>query len=463
MKKCPRCSSELSLTDKACPKCGLLVSQMAEVQKRFNLSAGETNEETFDLKLSKKEEKLKKKEEKKNAKQAKKAEKKKQKEVDEIDFSQYAINSDAPDPDEILETDTFTEKRKKKKKAQAKPKFLIDENGEFVINTDDVEIVGEETGKIIEKQYEQSYSVKKSRGDYIPPKIKWWEIYKVADRHFARSKIKKEVNKASKIKPNYVKKSTLLLLAIFLGWMGAHNFYARNKRKGWLSVILLIIWIGVVSLSMTSPFFASISTSIGGGAGFLCLLIWVSDIISIISNTFKYKFQRDRFIEGLNVETRAKLGKKYIDMDLYHKPLWYRFKVWCGEVRRNSEIRKRERRQQRIEREKRRQAEMAEQEKIDREIAEFEEKENNELNKNSKNNDVSDIVSGRTLEELKSFGDDSHILDGNADDSDDEDADDDSGETETENSARKNIGSSVQRKYSKTVKNKKAEKKKKKK
>lgn len=460
MKRCPRCSAELSLTDKTCPKCGLLVSQMEEVQKRFNLSSGEDNSETA-VKLSKKDLKNAKKEEKKQAKQAKRDEKRKKKEVDELDFSQFAVNSGVPDPDEILETDTYSEKRKKKKRSQAKPRFLIDENGEFAINTEDVEIVGEETGKMLEKQYEQSYSIKKSRGDYIPPKVKWWEVYKIADRHFARSKIKKEVNKAAKIKPNYVKKSTLLLLAIFLGWMGAHNFYAKNKRKGWLSVTLLVIWVGVVALSTSVEFFALISTSIGGGAGFLCLFIWISDIINIISNQFKYKFQRDRFIAGLNVETRAKLGKKYIDMDLYRKPLLYRFKVWCGEVKKNSAARKREKRQAAIEREKRRLAEQEEKDRIDSEISAFEEKENQNLSKKK----VSDFVDERTLNEIKSFSDDD-IEDYDSENKEtvnkQEETSVESEQAETTTSKKHNT-SFAPKKYNKTVKNKKAEKKKRKK
>lgn len=442
MKRCPRCSAELSLTDKACPKCGLLVSQMDEIRKKFNL-APEENDETSVL-PSKKDLKQAKKDEKKQAKQAKKDEKRKKKEVEELDFSQFATNSGVDDPDEILETDTYSEKRKKRKRLQAKPRFLIDENGEFNIETSDVEVVGEETGKLLEQQYEQSYSIKKSRGDYIPPKIKWWEIYKLTDRHFARSKIKKEVNKAAKIKPNFVKKSTLILLAIFLGWMGAHNFYAKNKRKGWLSVTLLFIWVIVVALSMHISFFASISTSIGGGAGFLCLFLWVSDVISIITNSFKYKFQKDRFIAGLNVETRAKLGKKYIDMDLYHKPLWYRFKVWCA-------VKKKERRQNAIEREKRRQAAQEEKEKIEQEIAEFEDKEN----KNLSNKKASNFIDEKTLDEIKSFSSD--LVE-------EETESNDETETVAENQNQKKRGSGfTPKKYEKTVKNKKAEKKKRKK
>ena len=96
--------------------------------------------------------------------------------------------------------------RKRRKEKEKKPQFDVDENGEFNIDTADVEIVGEETGKAFEEKFKQTYSVKKARGDYREPKIKWWEIYKIADRAFARRKIKKEVNKAARIKPEYINK-----------------------------------------------------------------------------------------------------------------------------------------------------------------------------------------------------------------------------------------------------------------
>ncbi len=474
MKRCPRCSSEISQTDKVCPRCGLPVSQMQDIEKKFNLQS--ESEETEEVVIpSKREEKRKRKEEKKQAKQAKKQAKKQHLDSDEIDFSQFAVNSGVPDPDEILDTDTYSERRKKRKRLQAKPRFMIDENGEFDINTSDVEIVGEETGKIIDKQFEQSYSIKKSRGDYIPPKLKWWEIYKFADRHFARSKIKKEVNKAAKIRPSFVKKSKLLLLAIFLGWVGAHNFYAKNKRKGWVSVIALIVTTLVTMLTPYSSFFASIQVSIGGFAGFVVLFIWLSDIINIIFNQFKYKFQRDRFIAGLNVETRAKLGRKYIDMDLYHKPWWVRFKVWLGRVKRNHQERQRERRQRLIEKEKRKQAEIEEKSKIENDIAKFEEDENQDLKKkgkleNSENADkaeiereIKEIVDESTIEELKTF-DDGTVSNGDDESNSSEDMQNqEQSEEDSLSTPNASSRSAYRKKYEKTIKNKKAEKKKKKK
>ena len=51
----------------------------------------------------------------------------------------------------------------------------------------------DEVSKIYEERRKrQEYSVKKARGDYRPPRVKRWEIYKLADRAFARRKIKKD-------------------------------------------------------------------------------------------------------------------------------------------------------------------------------------------------------------------------------------------------------------------------------
>ena len=125
---------------------------MEEYEKKFNLSSGESEVEEVQPVLTKQQQKEKRKEEKKQKKEEKKARKKKALEAEEIDFSQFATNSGVPDPDEILESDTYAERRKKKKKLAAKPRFIIDENGEFDISTKDVEVVGEETGKIIGEQ-----------------------------------------------------------------------------------------------------------------------------------------------------------------------------------------------------------------------------------------------------------------------------------------------------------------------
>ena len=81
-------------------------------------------------------------------------------------------------------------------------------------------------------------------------------------------------------------------------------------------------------------------------------LIWFGDIINIIFNSFKYRLQADEFIFGMNVKTRAKLGEKYIDIELYQKPWWVRFKVWCKKKKRDYQQWKHDRRQRLIEKEK---------------------------------------------------------------------------------------------------------------
>lgn len=369
MRQCPRCASEITLNDKVCPRCGLPVNKMNFSEEELNSNSGENFEENSP-KLSKKEENKQRKLEKIERKKQKKLKEQKS----DTDFSVYATNSESGEKvDDVSADDSYKSKRKKYKEEQLKPKFQIDENGEFDIDTKDVEIVGEEIGKLYEEK--QTYSVKKARGDYRPPKIKWWEIYKLADRSFARRKINREISKASKIKPSFINKTKLLLLAIFFGWTGAHNFYAKNKKKGWVSLISLIIWIGVFYLGTINKFFASIRLSVSGCAGFICLMIWFSDIINIIFNNFKYRIQKEAFIFNMNIETRAKLGEKYIDEELYYKPWYVRFNVWCKKKKRDYDEWKHDRRQRMIQKEKEKIARAEEKEKIDAEIRDFEEKE----------------------------------------------------------------------------------------
>lgn len=56
-----------------------------------------------------------------------------------------------------------------------------------------------------------------------------------------------------------VKKSTYLLFALFLGWMGAHKFYAKRKTQGvmylifcWTLVPLILGWLSFI-LNLFKP------------------------------------------------------------------------------------------------------------------------------------------------------------------------------------------------------------------
>ena len=207
------------------------------------------------------------------------------------------------------ETKNKTAKQQKKAK-NITPEFTIDKNGEFNVNIKDV--------TYLPNTYD--YSVKKARGEYEKPKIKWWEIYKWADLLLARKKVKKQVQKAGYYRPEPIKKKTAILLCIFFGWMGAHNFYARNNRKAWFTLFSVIF--GSVVVLVNNSFFAKIKISVGGGLLFIVLFTWIWDLINIILNKFTYRISRWSFIDNLNAETRAILGDKYIDKNEYKKP-WF--------------------------------------------------------------------------------------------------------------------------------------------
>ena len=161
-----------------------------------------------------------------------------------------------------------------------------------------------------------------------------------------------------------------------------------------------------------STFLSRIQISIGGCAGFIVLLIWFGDIFNVLFNSFKYRIQKEGFIFAMNVETRAKLGEKYIDLDLYKKPWWVRTKVWFQKKRRDYEEWKHDRRQRMIEKEKARLAEREEQEKIDAEIARKEAMEDAELEKNKI------VVDKQMISELESFGGEESSKDNDEENSD---------------------------------------------
>ena len=203
---------------------------------------------------------------------------------------------------------TVRKRRKHKRKQQEVPDVKKDENGELEIDTTDVTYF---------EGAKQPYGAKSARGERDDEKIQWWEIYKWADLYLARRKINKEVNKAARIEPTYIKHGVLLCLAILFGWMGAHNFYAKNRGKGWFVLSSLIIALIVVSVP---AFKGVIDVSIGGGLGFVILIMWLSDVISIIMRRYKFRESKLKFIAKLNLETRKKLGKKYININEWFVP-----------------------------------------------------------------------------------------------------------------------------------------------
>lgn len=210
--------------------------------------------------------------------------------------------------DTATQTAPVRKRRKHKRKQQELPDVKKDENGELEIDTTDVTYF---------EGAKQPYGAKSARGERDDEKIQWWEIYKWADLYLARRKINKEVNKAARIEPTYIKHGVLLCLAILFGWMGAHNFYAKNRGKGWFVLSSLIIALIVVSVP---AFNGVIDVSIGGGLGFVILIMWLSDVVSIVMRRYKFRESKLKFIAKLNLETRKKLGKKYININEWFVP-----------------------------------------------------------------------------------------------------------------------------------------------
>ena len=257
IKFCPKCMNIIKKKDEKCSKCGMLVCDMESYAENEKVQLEET--------ITNKQE-----------------------------------NSDNVATADEIATQNKPKRHKHKKKTKDVPHYTVDEDGSFNIDTRDVTFLDN-----------SSYSSKKERGEFKPEKIEWWEIYKWADRMLARRKVKKEVNKAATVRPEFVSKTTMLLLCIFFGWMGAHNFYAKNTAKGWTIVGMLIATVIIVEVPVL---YAFMGVFVGGGCGFIVVCMWIIDLFGIITNRYRYKITKMQFIRKLNVETRAKLGKKYINI-----------------------------------------------------------------------------------------------------------------------------------------------------
>ena len=247
---------------------------------------------------------------------------------------------------EIMDSLDFVELSKKAKKNNSQgvikkkdvtPEFEVDKNGEYNINIKDVSYMPE--------TYE--YSVKKARGEHVQEKIQWWEVYKWADLMLVRRKIKKQVKKASHYKPEQIKKPSMIAYCLFLGWMGAHNFYARNYRKG--IFVLLSVIIGSFVVLAPYSFLEYIKVSVGGGLLFIVLFLWVLDFINICTNKYSYRLCKWKFIDCLNLKTRAILGKKYINKEEYKKPWYVRLVNKIAEKSKDRKVKKQQLKQQNAE------------------------------------------------------------------------------------------------------------------
>ena len=315
-KFCPKCMNIIKKKDERCSNCGMLVS---DIKKQ---------------RLKKEKEKIEKEEKKLNEEFSQNIDEEIKKEsikepiVKEmpdggavVDTSVMFSSDNEANKKEELATDNIKEEvtgavefeqktepkrhKHKKKKNSNKPEYTVDEDGSYNIDTSDV--------TFLENIEKQTSSVRKARGDsQVLEKIEWWEIYKWADRMLARRKISKEVKKAATKTPKGIKRGAMIALCIFFGWMGAHNFYAGNKKKGWTVLAFNVIVTTVVSVPIL---YEIMGIFVGGGLAFTIFALWITDLFGLIFNKFRYRISKEEFISNLNVETRAKLSKKYINLD----------------------------------------------------------------------------------------------------------------------------------------------------
>ncbi len=266
---CPNCVTIIKRKDEKCSKCGMLVSDMEKAKDQEKM-----DKIMRDI----------------------------QQDLSYIENDQMCEVKEDETPTNKSEEQTVVKpkRHKHKKKNKEVPQYTVDEDGSFNIDTRDVTFLDN-----------SSYSSKKERGEFKPEKIEWWEIYKWADRHLARRKIMKEVNKSARVRPSFIKKGTMIALCLFFGWMGAHDYYAKNYKKGILVTISMLLTSIFVSVEALAP----VATFFGGGFGFIVAYTWIGDMLNLLFDKYKYRLSKEAFIAKLNVETRYKISKKYLTTD----------------------------------------------------------------------------------------------------------------------------------------------------
>jgi len=309
-KFCPKCMGRINKKDEKCPQCG---ANLIKLKKE---------------KLNKEKEKIKKQEQQLEKEFIEQTEEKKPVVIETDDGGAIVDTSSMfskPEKDQTIsnkENDNIEEdisleevtgvvefekqpkrhKHKSKRKNKEAPEYTVNEDGSYNIDTSDVTYFDNET----------TSSIRKARGDIKQEKIEWWEIYKWADRMLARRKINKEVKKASRKTPVGIKRGVMITLCALFGWMGAHNFYGGNKKKGWTIVAFDVIVLLVLNIPVL---FEIMGIFVGGGLGFTIFALWFTDLFGLIFNKYSYEISKEEFISNLNVETRMKLRKKYVNLD----------------------------------------------------------------------------------------------------------------------------------------------------
>ena len=293
---CSRCGELLRRRDEVCPKCGTPVSHEKQNDDFSELTQKRKEREEQEVVLS----------ENMSAAKREQLEKERQKELarqerEELGMSKTKQKKLAKDK----------AKQRKKKTYKHKPVAVFeakkDANGEIDIDVSDSTFFDDTKSNV------KNNNTGSKKHYKIPEKLKWWEIAKWADRMLARRKVKRVVNKAARQIPDNISKVWMIVLCVLFGYMGAHDFYARNWVRGIVQCCSFAISITFVSVNTLSRI---LGASIGGGFGFVFVVMWLWDLFMIVFNRYHYAATRKQFIGTLNFETRAILGRRYIKKEI---------------------------------------------------------------------------------------------------------------------------------------------------
>ena len=160
-----------------------------------------------------------------------------------------------------------------------------------------------------------------SEDDYKLEKLKWWEIYKRADRWLVRRKLNRTIKKQSCVKPARISQTLMVVLSLLTGYLGLHDFYAKNYKRGAITLGLFAWSITLVALMDIWPWLINVQYSLIAFPGLVCVMLWLWDFVAIIFKRYVYNESKLNFIYSLDVETRAWVGNKYISV-----PNWYEYK-----------------------------------------------------------------------------------------------------------------------------------------
>lgn len=304
-KFCPRCGELLKRNTERCPNCGATVlrSKNDEERRIAELAAKRNEHIEKNVKLGE------------NISAAKREQLEKQAKRE----AELAALAQADEPQEMsktkakkLEKDRKKSKKKKQKKQYVHKKPELTEtvknaDGTVAVDVRDVSFLPKEEIVVRPKKHK------------IPEKLKWYDVAKWADRMLARRKVKRVVNKASTEIPADISKGSMIAFCVFFGWMGAHNFYAKNWTKAGIILGSFLISLIVLSVDVLQK---AVGVSIGGGFGLVFVLCWIWDLVRIIANKYRYRESRLKFIATLDFDTRAILGRKYIKKEIEENELY---------------------------------------------------------------------------------------------------------------------------------------------